>query len=125
MFMSKKKIKAFEERLYQAEEESAKLKRKVFSLEEKLAKHELYTAKELSEVYKKLVEVQKEISRKITDDCEKQNILAMIKELKEKLDFSVEKIYGDMLALRGARGEEDEDGASIMDEYLNGGREDE
>ena len=125
MFMSKKKIKAFEERLYQAEEESAKLKRKVFSLEEKLAKHELYTAKELSEVYKKLVEVQKEISKKITDDCEKQNILTMIKELKEKLDFSVEKIYGDMLALRGARGEEDEDGASIMDEYLNGGKADE
>lgn len=127
MFVSKKKIKVFEERLSQVEEENSTLKIKVFSLEEKLANHKLYISKELSSVYEKLVEVQKELSRKITDDCEKQNLLKMIEDTREALDTSRDKLYGELLAMRDSKQKDDDENtiASIMDEYMNGGKEDE
>ena len=126
MFISKKRFEELEKELYRARGGIVRHGARISALEESLANHKLYIAKELSSVYEKLVEVQKELSRKITDDCEKQKLLKMIEDTRETFDASRDKLYGELLALRDSMHEEDEeDGASIMDEYLNGGKTDE
>lgn len=126
MFISKKRFEKLEKELYRARGGILRHEANISSLENSLANHKLYVAKELSSVYEKLVEVQKELSRKITDDCEKQQLLKMIEDTREAFDISRDKLYGEILALRDSMHEDDdEDGASIMDEYLNGGKADE
>lgn len=135
MFVSKKKIEEFQNEFYLARGGLARLQARVEVLEEDVKDAEkaleeckIYTTRELTEVYKKLVSVQKEFSRKITDDCEKEDLLKMIEALREKLDTSLSKLYGDMLELRDSADSKDDEEktiASVMDEYLNGGKENE
>lgn len=126
MFVSKKRFEELQREVYRTRGGVIRHEAKISALEESLVNQKLYIAKELSSVYEKLVEVQKELSRKITDDCEKQQLLKMIEDTREAFDISRDKLYGEILALRDSMHEDDdEDGASIMDEYLNGGKADE
>lgn len=134
MFISKKDFSEFQDKFYLVKSQLVKLQERIETVEENiinsekaLEEYKISSTRELNDVYKRLLSVQKDFSRKMTYDCEKDNLLEMIEDLREKVDVSLSKLCEEISELRKSgcsKDETDKSIASIMDEYLNGGNKD-